>query len=233
MFFENYNIIDLTHIVDENIPLWPDSQRLQRHTHKDYEPNCCRVESYTMAAGTGTHIDAPSHFVKNGRNISDLTIHELIVPACVIDVRQQVASNPDYQIDLADIEIWEKQNGTIPKNSLVLACTGWSARWPDQKSYQNFSDDGMMHFPGFSKEAAELLVIRDVVGIGIDTLSLDAGINTKFSVHHIMLGAGKYQIENLTNLEKLPTTGAIVFALPIKIKNATESSARVVTLIPK
>ena len=90
-----------------------------------------------------------------------------------------------------------------------------------------------MHFPGFSKEAAELLIERDVAGIGIDTFSPDPGISTDLSVHHSMLQHNKYLIENLTNLDQLPSAGAFICALPIKITAGPEASARVIAFVPK
>jgi len=90
-----------------------------------------------------------------------------------------------------------------------------------------------MHFPGFSKESAEFLAKeREISGIGIDTLSLDPGNSTEFPVHKVMLGASKFQIENLANLEQLPERGAVIFALPINVRDGTQAEARVVALVP-
>lgn len=220
-------IVDLTHTLAENVATWPGSEPFQRKLAVDY-PQGCRVYNYCQAAGVGTHIDAPVHFIPEGRSIDNLKLVELVVPACVIDVRQQVAVAADYAISKADIISWEQQYGLIPTNSAVLALTGWSERWHDTKLYRNMDANGVMHFPGFSVEAAEFLVERKIAAVGIDTLSPDSGNQLDFPVHHVLLGADKYIIENLTNLAQLPPVDAILCALPMKIAGGTEAGARVI-----
>lgn len=173
----------------------------------------------------GTHLDAPSHFIKGGKNIDDIPIENLCVPACILDVTEK--AHPSYKISVQDIEHFEELHGPIPKNSLIIAHTGWYKRWHDKNLYRN-----ELVFPDFSEESIRKLLQRDIAGIGIDTLSPDA-TNFGFPVHHLILGNGKYILENLTNLHLLPSIGAFVLALPIKIKNGTEAPARVIGLIPK
>ncbi len=222
-------VIDLSHGLDENSPVWPGNMPFQRELQLDYAQGC-RVYNYCQAAGTGTHIDAPSHFISGGRSIAELSLTELLAPACVIDVRNAVAANSDYAISPADIITWEQQFGSIPVGAVVLALTGWSARWFNPQLYLNMDEQGFMHFPGFSREAAELLVERKVVGVGIDTLSPDPGLQLDFAVHRILLGTNKYLIENLTNLEAIPAIGSYLCALPLKIAGGTEAGARVIAL---
>lgn len=227
-----YKLIDLTHEFSENMPAWPNSSPLRIETTADYDTDGIRLQKYSFSSGIGTHMDSPAHFIKGGREILDLKVRELVVPTCVIDVREKVNYNPSYAISKEDLLVWEKSNGMIPNRSLVLACTGWSSRWPDEKLYQNMDPQGTMRFPGFGKSAAELLVERKVVGIGVDTLSVDACPTTTYPVHFTMLGYGAYQLENLTNLELLPLTGSIVFALPLKVRTGAEAPARVMALVP-
>jgi len=228
---KNYQFIDLTHTLDENIPVWPNSQRFGRNITKDYAQSGYRVEHYNFAAGTGTHMDAPSHFAKGGYTISDFQLSELIVPACVLDIAKQVSENSDYIITADDLLTWEKQHDSIPAGSLFLAYTGWAKYWPDEQKYRNQDKNGEQHFPGFGKTAAELLIERNIVGIGIDTLSLDPGMDKTFATHFTMLPNNKYQLENLTNLDQLPATGATIFVMPVKIKNAPEAPARVIAIL--
>lgn len=222
-------LIDLTHDLQEGIPTWPTVKPFQHPMLADYDQGY-RIFSFNQSEGVGTHIDAPAHFIKGGRTISDLLVEELVAPACVIDVCDQVNKNPDHRINADDIHAWEKTHGQIPAKSMVLGYTGWSKYWPDVKQYQNMDANGIMHFPGWSKAAAELLVERDVVAVGIDTLSIDAGIAADFAIHQVILGNDKYQIENLTNLDKLPPKGATVFALPIKIKGGSEAPIRAIAI---
>lgn len=224
-------LIDLSHTLNEEIPVWPGSLRFRREKRLDYADGAL-IYNYFLAQGLATHIDAPVHFIEHGRTISDLKISELSGPACVIDVREAVSHNPDYAISAKDIQEWEKKYGLIPSNAIVVGLTGWDQYWPDEKRYQNQDERGALHFPGFSEEAAKLLVARHISGVGIDTLSIDVGCTTTFPAHYHLLGADKFQIENLTQLEKLPPVGATIFALPIKVENGPEAPARVIALIP-
>jgi kynurenine formamidase len=229
-----YSVIDLSHDLDEQTPVWPDG--VIPFAHKmiaDYNSDGYRCFCFSQSEGVGTHLDSPKHFTPGGRSVSDLQCNELIGPAVILDVREKVNIDCNHTINKSDIDAWEKQHGLIPQKAIVLGLTGWDKLWSDAKRYLNCDDNGIMHFPGFSKEAAEILLSRKISGIGIDTLSIDVGNVTKLEAHHIILGNDKYQIENLTNLDKLPPKGAIIFVMPIKIKNGAEAPARVFALIPK
>jgi kynurenine formamidase len=175
-------------------------------------------------------MDAPSHFVPGGKNIGDLEIENFFVPACVLDLRKKM--DPDLFVLPQDIEEYEKRFGPIPQNALVIARTGWEKFWTEPLRYRNPDLDGKMHFPGFSEEAAKLLLRKKIAGIGIDTLSPDGSNTDAFPVHHCILGAGKYILENLAHLDRIPETGAYALCLPPKLKSATEAFARVVSLLP-
>ncbi len=220
-------IIDLTHLLNGDIPTWNGTCGFHSEIKMDY-PKGCRVQQYKMHAGVGTHMDAPSHFYKDGKHIADMPLEQLIVPGHVIDVTKRRA--PDLLISPADLKAYEEKHGKIEKNSLVIGYTGWGAFWNDTTRYRNADAKGKMHFPGFSKKAAEFLLERDIAGLGIDTLSPD-GSNHGFPVHELILGAGKYILENLTNLDKLPPKGALCLALPIKVDQGTEAAVRAVALL--
>ena len=132
--------------------------------------------------------------------------------------------------------MWETRNGPIPHGAVVLMLTGWGQGWPDKTRYLGSatpSDPTTLHFPGFSREAAEFLVNeRHIDGIGIDTPSIDYGPSQDFIVHQIINGANCYGLENVANLEKVPSKGAIVMALPIKIKGGTGGPVRIIAILP-
>jgi len=220
-----FMIIDLTHSLHKDIPNWEKQNGFCEYIDIDYEHDA-RVMRYQMFAGIGTHMDAPGHYVKDGECVGDIEPEKLFVKACVINVSEQVQDSGDYFLTVQNVKEWEKKNGAIEKNSLVLFYTGWSKRWPDVKKYRNVGDDGKMHFPGISAQVADLLLERDIVGIGIDTLSPDGG-DYSFPVHKKILGANKYMLENVAHLDKMPQTGAYVCIAPLKIKNGTESPVRV------
>lgn len=228
----SYRMVDLTQRLDPQSPVWPGGVPFSKTILADY-PDGYRVHELHMGENTGTHVDAPSHFVEGARGIDALAPEELVVPVVVLDVSKKVQSDPDYAISGNDIVDWEDAFGPIPVGGVVLAYTGWGSKFPNAAAYLNQDDQGVMHFPGFGADAAALLVERDVAGIGIDTLSLDPGSSTEFSTHKQMLKAGKYMIENLANLERMPTTGAILIVGVIPIAEGTQAPARVMALLPE
>lgn len=222
-----YKIIDLTHTLAPNIPAWDIDCGFKHTTKLDYD-DCdtevkFRVQQIQMDAGIGTHIDAPAHCIQGGMTIDQIPLQMLGVPCAVIDVSEHM--NERYRVSVADIQAFEAQHGTIPEGTLVLIRTGWEQFWQHPEKYRND-----LLFPSVSREAAELLLNRQVVGLGIDTLSPDCPVNG-YTVHQLFLGAGKYLIENVAHLAHLPPTGSFVLALPIKIKEGTEAPVRLVALI--
>lgn len=229
--FENYNLIDLTHFLEEHIPSWNGSDDFHQKITMDY-PEAARVLEFRMRAGIGTHMDAPSHMIERTRNIGDIPLEKLIAPACVINVSAKM--HPDLFISPEDILSFEKQHGRIQKGSLFIANTGWSKKWKDSALFRNPDSKGRLHFPGFLDSTADLLLERKIVGLGIDTLSPDgSNSETYFPVHHKILGAEMYILENLMNLDKMPPKGAFTIVLPIKVKTGTEAPVRAIALVPK
>ena len=152
----------------------------------------------------------------------------------VIDVSADCAKNPDFTLRVQDIAAWETKNGRIPENAIVLLHTGWGKFWPDRKKYLGDDTPGevsKLHFPGYSKEAAELLVQRKIAGAGIDTASLDPGTSKDFIAHQIFNKANIYGLENVANLEQIPATGATLIAMPMKIENGTGGPCRIIALL--
>jgi kynurenine formamidase len=188
---------------------------------------------------TGTHFDAPIHWI-TGRdrpnNACDtIPARQFVGPACVIDVTRDVESNPDFLLTPDRIESWEKEHGRIPRGAWVLLRTGWSRR-TDAASFINAGADGP-HSPGFDARASKLLAEgRDVVGVGVETIGTDAGqagtFTPPFPNHSIMHGAGKFGLASLCNLDRLPPTGAVVIAAPLKIVGGSGSPLRVLAITP-
>jgi kynurenine formamidase len=186
---------------------------------------------------TGTHFDAPIHWI-TGKDLPDnacdtLPARRLVGPACVIDVTREVEANPDFLLTPARIDAWEREHGRIPRGSWVLLRTDWSSR-RDAASFLNVGPDGP-HSPGFDKTASQLLAVdRDVLGVGVETIGTDAGqagrFDPPFPNHAIMHGAGKYGLASLCNLDRLPPTGAVVIAAPLKLVNGSGSPARVLAI---
>lgn len=224
-----YEIIDLTHTLNPNIPTWNGGCGFKSEIKLDYE-NCSeevkfRVQQLKMHAGIGTHIDAPAHCVPNGLTVEQLPLSNLLAPAVIIDVSG--LADEYYSVTVHDIEQFEKTYGLIQPNTCVLIKTGWERFWNDPLQYRN-----NLLFPAVSREATQLLLKRKIVGLGIDTLSPDRP-GEGYPVHELLLGSGKFIIENVANLDVLPHKGAYVLVLPLKIEDATEAPIRLVGLINK
>lgn len=217
-------IIDLTQTMQPGMPDWNGccGFNLKKTTSDEVS---ILVQEISTPVGIGTHLDAPLHFIHSGCDVSEVQLENLLTTAVVVDVRTQAYEN--YFLSKSELVDFERVHGKIPEGALVLLLTGWSQYWFCPDKYRNPDENGHMHFPGFGEDAVDYLLEKNIVGIGIDTLSPD-GSNMSFPVHHKILGAGKYIIENLCHLEKLPAVGARVMALPLKIKNGSEAPCRVI-----
>jgi len=228
-------VIDLTYPLNKDNAYWP-APAYAPFTYKtvaNLKDDGVFSGVYSTPEHLGTHIDAPNHFEENQPSVDKLSLENLTGPAFVIDISDKVENNADYVLTVADIIHWEEVNGRIEERSIILLNTGWWRRWNDYEEYKNMDDANKLHFPGYSAEAAGFLVEeRDINGIGIDTLSADYGISTDFEVHHIINGAGKYILENVANLDKLPPCGAILMIAPIKIEGGSGGQARVWSILP-
>jgi len=225
--FSSLTFIDLSHRLHSDVPTWKGSCGFSYENKVDYKDGL-RAQSLRLHAGVGTHMDAPTHFFEGAASIADIPLEDLIVPMVVLDVNKNMDS--DFFLKVQDIKDFEDQYGVIEKGSFVAVNTQWAQYWENPDKYRNVQSDGLMHFPHISAEAAEFLLTRGIVGVGIDTLSPDPDPSTSttpFPVHHHILGAGKYIVENLANLHLMaPKAHAII--LPIPMEDLTESPVRVV-----
>jgi kynurenine formamidase len=188
---------------------------------------------------TGTHFDAPVHWI-TGKDLpqnacNTIPARRFVGPACVIDVTADVEHNPDFLLTVDRIERWEREHGRITGCAWVLLRTGWADR-TNPIDFVNSSADGP-HSPGFDVAASRLLACeRDILGVGVETIGTDAGqagtFDPPFPNHTIMHGAGKFGLASLCNLDRLPATGAIVIAAPLKIVGGSGSPVRAIALVP-
>jgi kynurenine formamidase len=186
----------------------------------------------TLPEHFGTHIDAPAHFVQGLWTVDQIPVERLVAPLVVLDVRKGASQNPDYQLSVDDIATWEKMNGQIPQGAVVIARTGWESRWNSVKDYRNPDGNGVLHFPGYSEEAARFLVQgRNAIAVGIDTLSIDYGPSKDYPVHKYTLSHSLYQLENVANLASVPESGATVVVAPMKLEGGSGSPVRILSLI--
>jgi kynurenine formamidase len=225
-------VVDLSYAINDKLVPWPgDDKAFEVKVNATVEKNGYFTRSFWMLEHYGTHLDAPVHFPPGKATVDQIPAEKLFGAAVVLDVRAESAKDADYLLSRTKIEAWEKEHGRIPEGAIVLLRTGWASRWPDVKKYRNQDAQGKMHFPGYSAEAAKLLIERKVNGLGCDTLSIDYGASDEFAVHRLVLGAGLYQLENLANLSDVPETGAFLVVAPIKLEGGSGGPARVFALV--
>jgi kynurenine formamidase len=232
-------IVDLTHAIDAQTIFWPTEKKtfelVEEHKGLTERGFFYAANRFCSPEHGGTHIDAPYHFAREGERVAQIPIDRLVGPAVVIDVAEKAAADPDYTLTPGDVTAWEAKHGPVPKGAIVLLRTGWSSRWPDKRAYlgdDKPGDASNLHFPSYGAEAAKLLIARGVAVLGVDTASIDNGPSKEFLVHRTAGAAGVVGLENVTNLDKVPATGAWVMALPMKIANGTGAPARVIALLP-
>ncbi|MYA09903.1 MAG: cyclase family protein [Gemmatimonadetes bacterium] len=173
--------------------------------------------AFSSAEHGGTHLDAPIHFAEGRMTADEIPLSRLITMAAVVDVSAAADADPDYQLAVEDLTAWEAEHGELADGTALLVRTGWSSRWDDRTAYLGTDLTGPeavpeLHFPGIGPEAAQWLVDnRNVAAVGLDTPSIDYGQSTDFRAHVILYSANIVGFENLTNLDRLPATGAGIF----------------------
>jgi kynurenine formamidase len=236
-----YELVDLTHAFDARTLYWPTSPTRFEVDTLAYGPAEGGYFYSSMAFSTpehgGTHLDAPIHFAEGAQSSSEIPLERLIAPAVVLDVTAQAQADRDYRLTREDVLAWEGEHGVVPAGALVLLRTGWSRYWPDARAYlgdDTPGDASRLSFPSYGEDAARLLVEERRVGaLGVDVASIDYGRSTDFMVHRIAGAQNVPGFENLTSLDRLPPTGALLIALPVKIGGGTGGPLRAVALVPR
>ena len=236
----DYSVIDMSHSFDADTIYWPTEEgfRLEVGIEGITDGGYYYASNhYSAADHGGTHLDAPKHFAEGRQAAADVPLDRLMGPACVIDVAGAAAANRDYLLSVADIESWERRNGTIPRGCIVLLNTGFARYWPDRSRYMGTElrgDEGVanLHFPGYSEASAQVLAERGAAAVGIDTPSIDYGQSDDFLVHRYLYARNIPGLENVANLDALPATGAYVIALPMKITDGSGAPLRMIGLVP-
>lgn len=231
-------VVDLTYALSEETVYWPTAEgfKLERVAYgRDEDGNWYAANNFSAAEHGGTHIDAPIHFAEDRPTAEKIPIQRLVGPVRVIDIREQCARNRDYRLSPEDIEKHEARYGQIRPGTIVLVHTGFGQFYPRAKQYLGSDRRGVaegLSFPGISANAARLLVHRQIDLVGLDTASIDHGPTKDFPAHRVFAAASIPGLENIAHLESLPPTGAILIALPMKIKGGTGGPCRVIAILP-
>jgi kynurenine formamidase len=228
-------IVDLTYPLNRQSAYWPGENYtpFTLKTLATIERDGVLSKAFSTPEHLGTHLDAPNHFAGKQISVDEIKPEDLFAPGVMLDVAARAAENPDFVLTAEHVMAWEAQHGRIPDRAIVLLNTGWHHFWGNQARYQNMDPRGRMHFPGFGLDAAKLLVEeRKVRGIGLDTMSIDCGGSRDFAVHKLVNGAGRYGLENVARLDKLPPRGFYLFVAPIKIETGTGGPTRIFAIVP-
>ncbi len=234
-------LVDLSHEYSAEAIFWPTAESFRL----DVVASGTTPAGYYYAANNfatsehgGTHLDAPIHFAEGRWTVEQIPIERLVGDAVVVDVSAACATQPDYQVSVADLTGWEGANGRIDEGAIVLIRTDYSRRWPDAEKYLGTRERGeaavpKLHFPGLHADAARWLAeTRRVKAVGIDTASIDYGQSTFFEAHRALYERNVPGLENLTNLDRLPARGATIVALPMKIKGGSGAPLRAIAVVP-
>lgn len=231
--------IDLTYDFSDKTLYWPTANGFKLDTaFNGITPAGFYYEAYNYCAAEhgGTHLDAPAHFAKGKWSTEQIPLEKLTGEAVVIDISGNALKNPDYLINVTDIEAWEKINGKLKDDIIVFFRTGFGTFYPDARKYLGTDERGAdavakLHFPGIDPDAADWLVKnRKIKAIGLDVASVDYGQSKDFRTHQILYEQNISGFENVANLDKLPTKGAFIIALPMKIKGGSGAPLRIVAI---
>ncbi len=208
--------IDLSLTISESIPSFPGSPTPQFISWSDINDDGYNLELLFLSSHTGTHLDAPYHFVKNGQKIHQIPLDRLIGKAVLIKLKKI----KNTSITKSDIILFEKKNGKIPNHSSVFFFTNWQK---NLKKNNYFTEN-----PGLDTSSAKYLASKKINLVGIDSPSIDLGKDESFTVHYILSKNNILIVENLTNMDKISSTKFNFTILPLKLKDATGSPVRAI-----
>jgi kynurenine formamidase len=168
-------------------------------------------------------------------SVDTMPLGNMVAPAFVIDCSTEAAGNADFLLTIPFVESWEKRQARIAAGCWVLLRTDWSKR--SGAAYANILEDGP-HTPGPDAAVMKWLVEeRGVLGFGTETIGTDAGqgghFDPPYPAHHYLHGAGRYGLQCLASLDRLPPTGTVLVTAPLKIRRGSGSPLRVLALVDR
>ncbi len=209
-------IIDLTHSISPNMPVYPGTEPPVFITGCSIDDIGFLEKKITLYSHTGTHMDAPAHLIKGSKTLDLLPIEHFYGKAFLLNF----ANIKSQTIGIKELE---PHQDTIKQVEFLLIHTGWSQYWGTEKY---FSDYHVL-----SLEAADWLSRFGLRGFGLDAISVDEANTQYFPVHKAFLQNDTIIIENLTNLEKLPCNQFIFSCFPLSFEDADGSPVRAVAFI--
>ena len=228
------SVLDLTHTLSPAFPVFPGDPVIEVTPFATLHDDGYNMKAWHLVEHSGTHLDAPIHFADNGASVEAIDAATLIAPLAAVDITAKVQHSADAVLSRDDLSEWEARHGRLPEGACVAMHSGWGMfAITDPERYIGRDTDGTLHFPGIANDAARWLIEeRQIVGLAVDTLSLDHGPSRDFPVHRLWLPSGRWGLENVANLDQAPAVGAVlVIGLP-KVKGATGAPVRLLALLP-
>lgn len=229
---EGMSVVDLSAILHAGTVMWPGAPAPVAETLLTVADNGFYARRVSVFEHTGTHFDAPCHFIEGSADVASVPASQLVVPLRVLDIAADIGSDADGVLTLAQVHVHEAEHGAIPPGAAVFVRTGWEDKHTDARAYAG--PEGDLHFPGIGVAAAQYLVTeREVIGLGTDTLGIDPGCASDFPVHsQVSHPRGVWHVENLINLAQVPAVGAWVVVGVPKLAAGSGFPARVLALVP-
>lgn len=227
-------IIDLTHALNDKVPNWEGAEESPFKARQlgDIMRDGYFSRAISLPEHFGTHIDAPAHFSASGWTVDQIPPERLVGPLVLLNAIAKCKSNADYQITMQDVAAWEQAHGEIPPGAIVMANTGWAARWGSMKAYRNADAHGVKHYPGYGPETVRFLAeSRKIYGIGIDTMGVDYGASEDHPNHQYTSAHNIYHLENVAEMSRAPASGAILLAAPAKLEGGSGGPVRIFVLL--
>jgi len=221
----------MTHVYDDKFPTYFGEPGFSAEQTFNFKDNGFNVFQLSINEHTGTHLDAPLHFSTDGQSVDEIPVENLVCPLAVIDIAARAAEDADTQVTPDDIKAWISAHGPIPDGACIAMYSGWATKTGGD-GFRNADDAGTMHFPGFHVEATKMLIEETgAVALAVDSLSLDHGMSADFATHYAWLPANRYGIENLSNLDKVPASGATLVVGAPTHRGGSGGPARIFAMV--
>ena len=228
---QGMSVIDLSAPLGPDTVMWPGAPAPATEDVATFADNGYFARLLHVFEHSGTHFDAPCHMVEHHSSVDEVPVGNLVAPVRVIDISDDLGDDADGVLTVEQVLAHEAEHGRVPEGCAVFLRTGWEEHHTDAERYAG--PPGDLRFPGFGAESAQLLVDRGVVGLGIDTLGIDAGCATSFPVHkEVSHPRGVWHLENLVGLSSMPASGAWVVVGVPKLVGGSGCPARVIALVP-
>ena len=212
--------MDLSHPVDETTQVYPGDPIVRLTPATTIAADGVNVLHVHLGSHSGTHVDAPYHFVEGGQRIDEMDPKLFVGPAVVVDAR---GKTPRGRITVEDLRPYESE---LSEGKVAVIRTSWD---------EHFSTESYYDHPFLDRRAAHLLLdagVRTVAtdALNVDETNLEGPHPEDFPAHRLILGAGGVIAENLTNLSAINFPDPVFSILPIRLRGSDGAPVRAVAM---